>query len=48
MSSKEQAEVARQAAEAQRDATQKELSEWMAGGSLIRAWRAFLNRRGRL
>jgi hypothetical protein len=51
----EQAEVARQIAEVQRDAAQsardaaqKELAEWTTGGSLIRAWRAFLNRRGRL
>lgn len=29
------------------EAAQAELAAWMAGGPLVRAWRAFLNRRGR-
>jgi hypothetical protein len=29
-------------------AAQRELAEWTVGGPLARAWRAFLNRRGRL
>jgi hypothetical protein len=32
---------------AEHQATQRELAEWTAGGPLARAWRAFLNRRGR-
>ncbi len=38
---------ARAAAEAERDAARSELAGWTAGGPLARAWRAFLNRRGR-
>ncbi|RZA29182.1 MAG: hypothetical protein EOP02_05250 [Proteobacteria bacterium] len=47
----EQAEAARKAAEAQRDAAQvardataAAFVSWTAGGPLIRAWRAFLNK----
>ena len=38
---------ARAAAEAERDAARSELAGWTAGGPLARAWRAFVNRRGR-
>ena len=34
-------------AEAERDRAQGELESWTAGSPLARAWRAFLNRRGR-
>ena len=34
-------------AEAARDAAKSELAEWTTGGPLARAWRGFLNRRGR-
>lgn len=39
--------TARQVAEAARDAARSEVDGWTAGGPLARAWRAFLNRRGR-
>jgi hypothetical protein len=39
---------AQAAAERERaDRASADLSEWTAGGPLVRAWRAFLNRRGR-
>ncbi len=38
---------ARATAEAERDAVRTELAGWTAGGPLARAWRAFLNRKGR-
>src|SRR5215207_9062506 len=34
--------------EAARDVIRTELADWTAGGPLARAWRAFLNRRGRV
>lgn len=37
---------ARAAAEAERDAAQREAAEWVAGGPLARAWRALIWRRG--
>jgi hypothetical protein len=41
------ADRARQATEVAAEAAQRELAEWTAGGPVARAWRAFLNRRGR-
>jgi hypothetical protein len=43
----EQAAARVQEAEAARDAAKGELADWTAGGPLARAWRAFVNRRGR-
>jgi hypothetical protein len=40
-------EASWRAAEAEIDRTRAELAEWTAGGPLVRAVRAFLNRRGR-
>jgi hypothetical protein len=37
----------RDAALAERDAAQGELADWTVGGPIARAWRAFMNRRGR-
>ena len=47
---REQARAERDRAEAEREraeAARAELADWMAGGPLARAWRAFVNRRGR-
>ncbi len=38
---------ARATAVAERDVARSELARWTAGGPVARAWRAFLNRRGR-
>ena len=47
---REQAAAERERAEARArdlEATRAELAAWTAGGPVVRAWRAFLNRRGR-
>ena len=47
---REQAAAERERAEARArdlEAARAELAAWTAGGPLARAWRAFLNRRGR-
>ena len=44
---RDQARAERERVERQAVEAQAELAEWMAGGPLARAVRAFLNRRGR-
>lgn len=41
------AETQRDAAQNAREAAQADLAAWTAGGPIARAWRAFVNRRGR-